>query len=170
MQSDPLGLDGGLSPFIYSTGSPVVFVDPYGLIDVDPTKTIRNLLRPPKGTVHRGPTTCHTQVVGAILQGNLGELVLALAECPFEVSPAATKQLKDLCELQNSSLQTLLQGTGKLKDLRSNPNLRGVDIDSILRGNLQDLRGMNLKPEQMSPIKKALEQARDLSGRKGGGA
>ena len=72
--------------------------------------------------------------------------------------------------LQPQTLQKQLQGTGQLDALRSNPNLKGVNIENVLTKTPEELQNMvkngELSKDQLKTINKAFE-GREL--RTGGG-
>lgn len=68
----------------------------------------------------------------------------------------------------NIPIEKQLAGKGQLKDLRSNPNLKGVDINSLLKKIPAELEQMvkdgNITQKTLKQIKKAFE-GRDLGKR-----
>ena len=99
--------------------------------------------------------------------GNVSELTQIIDTCA--TGKIDKDSLIKLCEIQGKPLNELLQGTGKIADLRKNKNLRGLDIDDILSSSPAKIRQMGLTKRQLNPIKKAVQEKRDLGGRRGGG-
>ena len=68
----------------------------------------------------------------------------------------------------NIPIETQLAGLGQLKDLRSNPNLKGIDINFLLKQTPNQLEEMlnnrDIEPKTYKQIMKAFE-ARDLGKR-----
>jgi hypothetical protein len=68
----------------------------------------------------------------------------------------------------DKTVEQLLAGKGQLKDLRANPNLKGEDINSLLKNTLAELEQMakdgDISKRTLKQIKKAFE-GRDLGGR-----
>ena len=68
----------------------------------------------------------------------------------------------------NVPIETQLAGLGQLKDLRSNPNLKGIDINFLLKQTPDRLQEMlndrEIEPKTYRQIMKAFE-GRDLGKR-----
>jgi hypothetical protein len=68
----------------------------------------------------------------------------------------------------NIPIETQLAGLGQLKDLRSNPNLKGIDINFLLKQTPNQLEEMlndrHIEPKTYRQIMKAFE-GRDLGKR-----
>jgi RHS repeat-associated protein len=100
--------------------------------------------------------------VQELLSNQFGNPIDSLPDLPT-VAPAAGS-FGD----PNTSIEKQLAGKGQLKDLRANPNLRGVDIDDLLRKTPAQVEQMakegKITQRILKTIKKAFE-GRDLGGR-----
>jgi RHS repeat-associated protein len=140
LSRDPIEEDGGINLYGYVGGNPVNLVDPLGLHGESSDAGAVSCL------------SCHADAI----QG-----------CFDAIDKMFSKPPEDI------PIKDQLAGSGKLRDLRSNPNLKGVDLEDLLRKTPEDIKDMiknnELTDKQYSPIKKALEQNRDLGKRGGGG-
>lgn len=76
VQSDPIGLAGGVATYGYVRSSPVRFIDPFGLTEEDVARTWRQVTRSfddlnPRGTVVCGPLPGDTYGRTRFLTGNI---------------------------------------------------------------------------------------------------
>jgi RHS repeat-associated protein len=91
VESDPIGLDGGLNTYRYAGSAPSWRFDPYGLVDAN---AVGKLIG------RRGTDSCTNAIVVAILSGSIDALEIAM-ECAGGGVPAkATRQLRAICKIQ----------------------------------------------------------------------
>ncbi len=153
LRTDPIEFSGGDTNFYgYGLNNPIRLINPTGLAWTTVDAHIRTCLELP---------TAKERI--ECLEG-------LFEQCADE---STNKKIINTITKERPLIERL-KGGGKLRYLRQNPNLKGVDIEDLLSKSEREIETMlkdgRLTKKQFNPIKKALQESRDLGGRKGGGS